>query len=70
MALVPLPLPRVRQTSELSYREQGYDAEASMTPEELVRLYTDLARLNEEYEAKFGLRLMPPVPRILISLPG
>lgn len=48
----------VRETSALSYREQGYDAEADMAPEELERLYADLARLNAEYEAKYGFRFV------------
>jgi OHCU decarboxylase len=48
----------VRQTSALSYREQGYDAEAGLAPEELERLYADLARLNAEYEAKQGFRFV------------
>jgi OHCU decarboxylase len=48
----------VRQTSALSYREQGYDAEASVAPEEIERLYAELARLNAEYEAKFGFRFL------------
>lgn len=48
----------VRQTSALSYREQGYDAEAGLSPEELERVYTELARLNAEYEAKHGFRFV------------
>ena len=48
----------VRATSALSYREQGYDAEASIPPEELERTYADLARLNAEYEAKYGFRFL------------
>src|SRR5215207_4216008 len=44
----------VRQTSALSYREQGYDAEADMAPEDRERLYAELARLNAEYAARFG----------------
>jgi OHCU decarboxylase len=48
----------VRQTSALSYREQGYDAEAGLAPEELERLYADHARLTAEYEAKQGFRFV------------
>ena len=48
----------VRQSSALSYREQGYDAEAGLAPEELERVYAELARLNAEYEAKHGFRFV------------
>ena len=48
----------VRETSALSYREQGYDAESAMPAERLERLYADLARLNAEYEARFGFRFV------------
>ena len=48
----------VRQTSALSYREQGYEAEAGFAPEELDRVYADLARLNAEYEARHGFRFV------------
>jgi OHCU decarboxylase len=48
----------VRQTSALSYREQGYDAEAGLAPEEVERVYADLARLNAEYEARHGFRFV------------
>ncbi|MGE3270467.1 MAG: 2-oxo-4-hydroxy-4-carboxy-5-ureidoimidazoline decarboxylase [Chloroflexota bacterium] len=48
----------VRQTSALSYREQGYDAEADIPPEVLEQTYADLARLNAEYEAKYGFRFL------------
>lgn len=48
----------VRQTSPLSYREQGYDAEAGMAPEELERVYAELARLNADYEARHGFRFV------------
>jgi OHCU decarboxylase len=48
----------VRQTSALSYREQGYDAEAGLAPERLERVYADLARLNAEYEARHGFRFV------------
>src|SRR3954449_4709392 len=52
------PAAVVRETSALSYREQGYEAEASVAPEEIERLYAELARLNAEYEAKFGFRFL------------
>jgi OHCU decarboxylase len=48
----------VRETSALSYREQGYEAEAGLAPDEVARVYADLARLNAEYEAKFGFRFL------------
>jgi OHCU decarboxylase len=48
----------VKATSALSYREQGYDAEASIPPEELEHIYSELARLNAEYEAKYGFRFL------------
>ena len=48
----------VRATSALSYREQGYDAEASIPREELEHTYAELARLNAEYEAKYGFRFL------------
>src|SRR5262245_37337923 len=48
----------VRRTSALSYREQGYDAEATMAPEELELVYTELARLNADYETRHGFRFV------------
>jgi len=48
----------VRETSALSYREQGYEAEAAMAPDEVARVYADLERLNAEYEARFGFRFV------------
>jgi OHCU decarboxylase len=48
----------VRESSALSYREQGYDAEASIAPAERDQLYADLARLNAAYEATFGFRFV------------
>ena len=48
----------VKETSPLSYREQGYDAEAGMAPAEVERIYAELARLNAEYEAKNGFRFV------------
>jgi OHCU decarboxylase len=48
----------VRETSALSYREQGYDAEASLPADQLELLYADLARMNAAYEARFGFRFV------------
>lgn len=48
----------VRETSALSYREQGYDTEASIPAEELQRTYAELARLNAAYEAQYGFRFV------------
>jgi OHCU decarboxylase len=48
----------VRETSALSYREQGYDAEAGLPADQLERLYADLARMNAAYEARFGFRFV------------
>jgi 2-oxo-4-hydroxy-4-carboxy--5-ureidoimidazoline (OHCU) decarboxylase len=48
----------VRATSALSYREQGYDAESSIPADELARTYAELARLNAEYETKYGFRFL------------
>ncbi len=47
--------------SELSFREQGYDAEAaanlaSEAARERDRVAAELGRLNREYEARFGFR--------------
>ena len=47
--------------SEMSFREQGYDAEAAANLEdeaarERERVAADLDRLNQEYEARFGFR--------------
>ena len=48
----------VRQASALSYREQGYEAEAGMSPEGLERVYAELARLNAAYEERHGFRFV------------
>jgi OHCU decarboxylase len=48
----------VSQTSALSYREQGYDREAALPPDEVQRVYRDLAELNRAYEARFGFRFI------------
>jgi len=47
--------------SEMSFREQGYDAEAAANladeaARERVRVAAELDRLNHEYEARFGFR--------------
>jgi len=44
--------------SVLSYREQGLDKEAQEDQTEVERVYAELARLNQEYEAKFGFRFV------------
>lgn len=41
--------------SEMSYREQGYEAEAEDDPD-TARAYEELAMLNELYERQFGFR--------------
>lgn len=48
----------VRQLSSLSFGEQGYDREPQATPEELARVYADLAALNAQYEQQFGFRFV------------
>jgi OHCU decarboxylase len=53
----------VRRTSALSYREQGYDAEAGLDPAEVERVYRELAELNAAYEAKHGFRFVVFVNR-------
>jgi 2-oxo-4-hydroxy-4-carboxy--5-ureidoimidazoline (OHCU) decarboxylase len=49
---------RVRAQSALSFQEQGYDRDDT-PPDVMLRL----ARLNEEYEAKFGFRFVVFVNR-------
>ena len=44
--------------SAASYREQGYAAEARMSPAEVERTYADLANLNNVYEQRFGFRFV------------
>jgi OHCU decarboxylase len=51
------------EVSALSYREQGYAAEAGREEAQLQRLYTELARLNAAYEARFGFRFVVFVNR-------
>jgi OHCU decarboxylase len=48
----------VRQQSALSYREQGYDDEATLPPSEVQRVYATLAELNRAYEERFGFRFV------------
>jgi OHCU decarboxylase len=48
----------VKQTSALSYREQGYDQEAARAPEDARRVYEALAELNRAYEQRFGFRFV------------
>jgi OHCU decarboxylase len=48
----------VRETSALSYREQGYAGEAALPSEEVERVYASLAELNRAYEERFGFRFV------------
>lgn len=48
----------VRDQSSLSYREQGYDRETSLPPEDVQRVYAALAELNRAYEDRFGFRFV------------
>jgi OHCU decarboxylase len=48
----------VRQSSELSYREQGYAVEAGLDADEVARVYARLAELNRLYEQRFGFRFV------------
>lgn len=52
------PPTKVKAQSQLSYREQGYDADT--TPPEVFR---ELARLNAAYERRFGFRFVVFVNR-------
>lgn len=47
----------VRRTSDLSYREQGYDRETAGDPD-VERVYRRLAELNRAYEDRFGFRFV------------
>jgi 2-oxo-4-hydroxy-4-carboxy-5-ureidoimidazoline decarboxylase len=49
---------RPAEVSAHSYREQGYDRESAVAPDELARTYADLDALNASYEAKFGFRFV------------
>ena len=51
---------RADQISALSFKEQGYDRETAPSPPEVL---LRLARLNEEYEQKFGFRFVVFVNR-------
>jgi OHCU decarboxylase len=53
----------VRQSSAISYREQGYDREAALDQAELERVYRELAALNRAYEQRFGFRFVVFVNR-------
>jgi 2-oxo-4-hydroxy-4-carboxy--5-ureidoimidazoline (OHCU) decarboxylase len=53
----------VRGRSALSYREQGYDAEAALDQAEVERVYRELADLNRAYEERFGFRFVVFVNR-------
>jgi 2-oxo-4-hydroxy-4-carboxy-5-ureidoimidazoline decarboxylase len=53
----------VRQRSALSYREQGYAAEAGLDAEQVAQVYRELAELNAAYEARFGFRFVVFVNR-------
>jgi OHCU decarboxylase len=48
----------VRQTSALSYAEQGYADEAGLPADELASVYAALAELNRQYEDRFGFRFV------------
>lgn len=48
----------VQRTSALSYREQGYAAEAGMDSAEVERVYARLRELNQAYEDRFGFRFV------------
>jgi 2-oxo-4-hydroxy-4-carboxy--5-ureidoimidazoline (OHCU) decarboxylase len=47
-----------QRVSVLSFREQGYAAEAGLDPVALERVYVDLAQLNETYEQTYGFRFV------------
>jgi OHCU decarboxylase len=49
--------------SALSYREQGYSAEAGTDPVELRETYARVETLNREYEERFGFRFVVFVNR-------
>jgi OHCU decarboxylase len=48
----------VRASSALSYKEQGYEAEAGMDPAAVERVYAELAELNRRYEERHGFRFV------------
>jgi OHCU decarboxylase len=47
-----------RAVSALSYREQGYAAEAALDADDVRAVYTQLATLNQQYEEQFGFRFV------------
>jgi allantoinase len=49
--------------SELSFREQGYAAESGIAADQLQHTYATLARLNAEYEHRFGFKFVVFVNR-------
>ena len=49
---------RPEAVSAASYREQGYDREAGLPPDQLRQVYADLADLNAAYEQRFGFRFV------------
>jgi 2-oxo-4-hydroxy-4-carboxy-5-ureidoimidazoline decarboxylase len=49
---------RPEAVSAVSYREQGYDREAGLPPDQLRQVYADLADLNAAYEQRFGFRFV------------
>lgn len=53
----------VRQTSALSYREQGYAGEAGLQADELRSVYATLADLNQAYQTRFGFHFVVFVNR-------
>jgi OHCU decarboxylase len=48
----------VRQTSALSYAEQGYAAETDLPSDEITSVYRALRELNRRYEDRFGFRFV------------
>lgn len=44
--------------SAASFREQGYSTEAGLDATDLATMYAELARLNLEYERRFGFRFV------------
>lgn len=53
----------VRRSSQLSYREQGYDREAALATADVERVHHRLAELNRAYEETFGFRFVVFVNR-------
>ena len=44
--------------SAASHREQAHPTESGIAPDELAKLYTELADLNDVYEQRFGFRFV------------